>query len=192
MREIQVGPKPEDTVLLVKYQGNYYCMQSKCPHFGFPMIKGVLVGDKVICPLHNAGFSVQTGYPEQGPILDGLRTFPVRVENEKVVVSVPKVGWENKPERPPLGEWNIDRSKKMVIIGAGPAAISAAETMRAAGYKGFIYMVAKEEGKNGITQSCRMTGRCSVNSWIRPKSRNPSAALSTSSMMGSCSSGAQL
>jgi nitrite reductase/ring-hydroxylating ferredoxin subunit len=103
MREIQVGPKPEDTVLLVKYMGEYYCIQSKCPHFGYPMVKGVLSGDKVICPLHNAGFSIKSGYPEQGPTLDGLKTFPVEVENGKVRVSVPKVGWESKRERPPIG-----------------------------------------------------------------------------------------
>ena len=78
MKEIQVGPKPEDTVLVVKYQGEYYCTQGKCSHFGFPLAKGLLVGDKVLCPLHNAGFDIKTGHPEQGPIIDGLKTFPVK------------------------------------------------------------------------------------------------------------------
>lgn len=143
MKEIQVGAKPEDTVLLVKYNGEYYCVQSKCAHFGFPLAKGLLVGDKVICPLHNAGFDVRTGQPEQGPILDGLKTFPVVVKDGKVIVTVPKVGWETKPERGVLGEKNIDKSKRFVIIGAGPAAISAAETLRDSGYKGLIYLISK-------------------------------------------------
>lgn len=92
-KEIQVGPKPEDTVLVMKYQGQYYCTQSKCSHFGFSLAKGLLVGDKILCPLHNAGFDIKTGHPEQGPIIDGLKTFPVERKNGKVIVSVPKVGW---------------------------------------------------------------------------------------------------
>ena len=32
----------------------------------------------------------------------------------------------------------------MVIIGAGPAGYSAAETLRRSGYKGYIYLVTKE------------------------------------------------
>lgn len=67
------------------------------------MAKGLLVGDKVLCPLHNAGFSIKTGHPEQGPIIDGLKTFPVKVNNGKVLVSVPKTGWESKPTNPALG-----------------------------------------------------------------------------------------
>lgn len=145
MKEIQVGPKPEDTVLLVKHQDQYYCVQSKCSHFGFPLAKGLLVGDKVICPLHNAGFDVKTGLAEQGPILDGLKTFPVERRDGKVIVSVPKNGWDTKPQRPVLGENNVDKNKRYVIIGAGPAAISAAETLRDTGYNGLIYLVSKEK-----------------------------------------------
>jgi naphthalene 1,2-dioxygenase system ferredoxin subunit len=63
-----------------------------------------LVGDKVLCPLHNAGFDIKTGQPEQGPIIDGLKTFPVKKNNGKVVVSVPKIGWEAKPVKNTLGE----------------------------------------------------------------------------------------
>jgi len=56
-----VGPKPEDTILVINYQGTIYSIQSKCSHFGFNLAKGSLIGDKIICPLHNAGFSIKTG-----------------------------------------------------------------------------------------------------------------------------------
>lgn len=45
VRELLVGPKPEDTILVINYQGNIYSIQSKCSHFGFSLAKGVLVGD---------------------------------------------------------------------------------------------------------------------------------------------------
>lgn len=77
VREVQVGPKVEDTVLVIRYEGKLYCIQSKCSHFGFSLAKGLLLGDKIICPLHNAGFDIKTGQQEQGPVFDGLKTFPV-------------------------------------------------------------------------------------------------------------------
>eukprot|EP00178_Gracilaria_changii_P006133 TRINITY_DN20498_c0_g1_i1.p1 TRINITY_DN20498_c0_g1~~TRINITY_DN20498_c0_g1_i1.p1 ORF type:complete len:145 (-),score=0.39 TRINITY_DN20498_c0_g1_i1:585-1019(-) len=77
VREIQVGPELEDTILVVKYEGQIYSVQSKCSHFGFSLAKGIMIGDKLLCPLHNAGFSVKTGEAEQGPVFGGLKTFPV-------------------------------------------------------------------------------------------------------------------
>lgn len=70
--QVQVGPKEEDTVLVCKIDGVYYCVSNACPHFGFPLGKGPLFGDKIMCPLHNASFSVTTGYHEEGPIFNGL------------------------------------------------------------------------------------------------------------------------
>ena len=147
MKEVQVGPKIEDTVLVMRYQGKLYCTQSKCAHFGFALSKGLLVGDKLICPLHNAGFDIKTGKQDQGPVFDGLKTFPVeKTSDGKIKVTVPKVGWDSKPERRSLGESNVDKSKKIVIIGAGPTGLAAAETLRDSGYNGLIYMISKEKG----------------------------------------------
>ena len=58
-----------------------------------------MFGDKIICPLHNAGYSIKTGQADQGPVFNGLKTFPVERKNGKIIVSVPKMGWENAPER---------------------------------------------------------------------------------------------
>ena len=71
-KTIQVGPKDGDTVLLVKQDGKYFCVQNSCPHYGFPLNKGLLIGGLVVCPLHNATFDVKTGRVETGPIYDGL------------------------------------------------------------------------------------------------------------------------
>jgi thioredoxin reductase len=47
-----------------------------------------------------------------------------------------------------------------VIVGAGPAALSAAETLRNTGYKGYIYLVTKEKGKTINIQNCPMIELC--------------------------------
>jgi nitrite reductase/ring-hydroxylating ferredoxin subunit len=58
VRELLVGPKPDDTILVINYQGSIYSVQSKCSHFGFSLSKGTLFGNQILCPLHNAGFSI--------------------------------------------------------------------------------------------------------------------------------------
>lgn len=58
-------------------------------------------------------------------------------------MTVPKLGWETKPDRPALGVENVDKSHKIVIIGAGPTGLAAAETLRDSGYKGVIYLISK-------------------------------------------------
>jgi nitrite reductase/ring-hydroxylating ferredoxin subunit len=99
MKEVKVGPEDGDTVLVANVEGNFYCVSSKCTHFGFGLSKGVLIDDKVICPLHSASFSVITGYPESGPVLEGLNTYETRVENNKIIVRVPKSIPRKKPPR---------------------------------------------------------------------------------------------
>jgi nitrite reductase/ring-hydroxylating ferredoxin subunit len=98
VRELLVGPKPEDTILVINYQGSIYSIQSKCSHFGFSLAKGLLIGDEIICPLHNSGFSIETGESNQGPSFNGLKTFPVERVDGKIKVSIPKQGWGSIPD----------------------------------------------------------------------------------------------
>ncbi|CAD8059616.1 unnamed protein product [Paramecium primaurelia] len=90
MREVQVGPKKEDAVLVCKVDGQIYCVSNSCPHVGAPLSAGFLVGDKVKCPFHNASFSVKDGAHEEGPMFRGLQTFPVKQENGQLVIRVEK------------------------------------------------------------------------------------------------------
>ena len=48
MREVQVGPKKEDVVLVARVDGKYYCVQSTCPHFGLPLSKCKFVNELLI------------------------------------------------------------------------------------------------------------------------------------------------
>lgn len=61
----------------------------------------------------------------------------------KIKVSIPKEGWSSAPEYKEIGAENVNKNEKIVVIGAGVAALSAAETLRKAGYKGYIYLITK-------------------------------------------------
>jgi nitrite reductase/ring-hydroxylating ferredoxin subunit len=50
-----------------------------------------MADDKVVCPFHNAAFSILTGEPEHAPALDGLPVFEVIEKDGKVFVKIPPV-----------------------------------------------------------------------------------------------------
>ena len=103
-----------------------------------------MIDDKIICPLHNASFSVENGYPEQGPVLDGLPVFQVEKTFDgkhfvKIPDPLPGSGQVPKAKQDPTNETH------MVIVGGGPAGISAAETLRQAKFTGKITILSSEE-----------------------------------------------
>lgn len=130
--------------MVICYKGEIYSTQSKCSHFGFNLAKGLLIGDKIICPLHNAGFKITTGQEEQGPVFGGLKTFKVERKDGKIIVKVPQEGWAALPEarESPIKEFN--KNKKIVIVGGGAAALSAIDSLRQTGYDGLITVISKE------------------------------------------------
>lgn len=140
MKEVEVGTI---SVLLVRVDGKFYALGSKCTHFGAPLEDGVLHGCRLRCPWHQACFDVVTGDLEEPPALDALARFDVRVEGENVIVGVPE---DAKEERiPTMTKRNADAdSRTFVIIGTGGAGSAAAEALRQDGFQGRVVMVTKE------------------------------------------------
>lgn len=145
MRELTLTTDPKDVVLLTKIDGVHYCVQSKCPHVGAPLNKGLLFNDRVICPFHNAAFSVKTGYPEVGPVFDGLSTYQVIESEGKLTIIVEKKKL-NASQTVEMASYDPKKDKRRyVIVGAGPAALSCAETLRQSGFQGEIVMLGEEQ-----------------------------------------------
>jgi nitrite reductase/ring-hydroxylating ferredoxin subunit len=144
VREPQVGPSKDDVVLIIKFEDKYYCVQSSCPHAGLPLGKGALVGDKLICPFHNASFSVVSGYTEGGPSFDGLTHFSIEKHEDKLLIKVDKDRL-NKSTSLPMAKRNPNDHRRFVIVGGGPAALSCAETLRQSGYEGGITIITDED-----------------------------------------------
>lgn len=131
--------------MLVRLDGKYYCVSDKCPHFGAPMSTGPMYDDKVMCPWHNATFSVIDGKPDVGPMFNGLATFPVQVKDGQVHVKIAKDKL-NVGQVIHMSTHNPNNDKRrFVIIGGGVAGLSAAETLRQSGFEGEITILSKEE-----------------------------------------------
>ncbi|XP_045145602.1 apoptosis-inducing factor 3 isoform X3 [Echinops telfairi] len=142
MREVELG---WGKVLLVKEAGEFHALGHKCPHYGAPLVKGVLSRGRVRCPWHGACFNISTGDLEDFPGLDSLPKFQVKVEKEKVYVRASKQALQlqrrtkvmTKCISPSLGH---SGSTNVLIVGAGAAGLVCAETLRQEGFSDRIVL----------------------------------------------------
>ncbi|KAA0702031.1 Apoptosis-inducing factor 3 [Triplophysa tibetana] len=140
MKEVVIN---HHKILLVRNNGEFTAVGGLCTHYGAPLVKGALVGDRVRCPFHGACFNTKTGDIEEFPGLDCLPKYKVQVEDGKVYVTAAKK-MQNKRVKEMSGR-APEVSHTVVLIGGGPASLQCAETLRQNSYGGRIIIVSKDE-----------------------------------------------
>ena len=68
--------------------GRFGVVSNACNHVGGPLGEGRLDGDYIICPWHNWKFHRCTGKGEPGFEEDAVPSYPVKVENGRVLVDL--------------------------------------------------------------------------------------------------------
>ena len=143
MFALKVGNEDGDKILIAKYEGKIYALSNFCSHFGVPLAGSVLFDDKVICPAHNAAFSIISGIPEYAPAMNGLPTYEVYEENGKLYVKLPSNYKDSQIV--PMATRDETNKARIVIVGGGAAGLSAAETLRQSDYTGEIIILSDED-----------------------------------------------
>jgi naphthalene 1,2-dioxygenase system ferredoxin subunit len=64
--------------------GELYATDNVCTHGQARLCDGFLDGHEIECPLHQGKFDVRTGQPLCDPATEALRTYPVKIEGERV------------------------------------------------------------------------------------------------------------
>jgi NADPH-dependent 2,4-dienoyl-CoA reductase/sulfur reductase-like enzyme/nitrite reductase/ring-hydroxylating ferredoxin subunit len=129
------GHVGEEAVLLTRRGNEWFAIGAVCSHYNGPLPEGLMVGDTVRCPWHHACFSLRTGQALRPPALNDVPCWEVEQKGEMVFV---------RGKRPRSGAQLVSRSsalrspESVVIVGAGAAGNSAAETLRREGYQGPI------------------------------------------------------
>lgn len=140
MRQIAVE---DSQILLSKVDGKFYATGAFCTHYGAPLEKGIICGERVVCPWHNACFNVVAGQQQEPPGLDSLPTFPLRIEEEQVLVQLP----DEVPKERTLAmvKQNPKEELTYVVLGAGAAGTNAVEILRQKDFQGKIILISAEE-----------------------------------------------
>ncbi|HTL90573.1 MAG TPA: FAD-dependent oxidoreductase [Leptolyngbya sp.] len=138
--QVKVG---ETDVLLLRLNDRFHAIGAFCTHKGAPLVKGVVSGDHIVCPWHNACFNFATGDQQEPPGLDSLPCYEVRIEGNDVIVSVPE--YASGKRLPDMAEYDPEKDQRtFIILGTGAAGTHAAETLRVAGYRGRIVMISRD------------------------------------------------
>ena len=127
----------DGTALLLLREGEtVHALGATCPHAGGKLAEGVRRGDRIVCPWHKATFCIHTGAVLEPPAVDPLPRYAVRIEGQRVLVTLPAA--DSAGSAPPAD------GRCFVIVGAGAAGAVAAQTLREVGFGGRVVMLDRE------------------------------------------------
>lgn len=134
-------------LLVANINGTLYCASNSCSHYSAPLHTGsASSAPSVYCPWHAAEFCLRTGKPLQGPGLNSIAVYPIKVVEGtgRVIATVPED--DEYPSRvpAPMARRDPKNPETIGIVGGGAAALAAAETLRQEGYTGRIVILTDE------------------------------------------------
>lgn len=69
-------------------EGEVFATDNLCTHGAARMSDGFLEGREIECPLHQGRFDVCTGKAMCAPLTENIRTYPVKIENLRVMLKL--------------------------------------------------------------------------------------------------------
>ena len=68
--------------------GDWYATDGLCTHERVHLADGLVMGDIIECPKHNGRFDYRTGQAKGAPVCVNLKSYPVRVDGDAVLIDV--------------------------------------------------------------------------------------------------------
>ena len=69
--------------------GDVYAVKDMCTHEEWPLSDGWVEDTEIECSLHGSRFDLASGNPDSPPALVPVRTYPVQVVGDDVLVDLP-------------------------------------------------------------------------------------------------------
>ena len=132
-----VGHVDGKPVIVLRTKAGLRAVGGRCSHYGGPLGDGLSDGEHIHCPWHHAIFDLATGEAVGAPALNPIPVYMATEREGRVYVSGP-VDSPTEVRSPPSSPQSV------VIIGAGAAGATAAETLRRYGYTNPIALIGDE------------------------------------------------
>ncbi|WP_062291946.1 non-heme iron oxygenase ferredoxin subunit [Demequina phytophila] len=89
LAELTVADGSDIPVAIVRSDdGDFYAIDDLCTHGEVSLSEGDVDGCHVECWAHGSRFDVRTGEPDELPAITPVKTYPTRVDGERVLVDV--------------------------------------------------------------------------------------------------------
>jgi 3-phenylpropionate/trans-cinnamate dioxygenase ferredoxin subunit len=66
----------------------YFATDGLCTHENVSLAGGLVMGTTIECPKHNGRFDFRTGTALSPPACVNLKTYPVRVEGDRILIAI--------------------------------------------------------------------------------------------------------
>jgi NAD(P)H-dependent nitrite reductase small subunit len=80
--------KGQNPIAVFRVGDEFFATDDTCTHAKFSLSEGYIEGDEVVCALHEARFCLRTGRVLSPPATVPLRTYPVKIEGDDVMVEM--------------------------------------------------------------------------------------------------------
>lgn len=68
--------------------GEFFATDGLCTHENVHLAGGLVMDYVIECPKHNGQFDYRTGEAMRAPVCVNLKTYPVKVEGDRVLIEV--------------------------------------------------------------------------------------------------------
>ena len=76
------------TYCVYKLEDGYYATDGLCTHETVHLEDGLVIDDEIECPMHQGIFKIKTGKAIGPPACVDLKTYPVKVDNGKILINI--------------------------------------------------------------------------------------------------------
>ena len=136
-----LGHAGGEPVMLVRRGDDVLAIGATCTHYSGSLAGGLVVGDRLVCPLHHACFDLRSG-EASAPAFLPVSCWVVERRGEDLFVT-----GKRSPIRraAPASQEGQVLPRNVVLLGGGAAAHAAAETLRREGHEGGITIVTADD-----------------------------------------------
>lgn len=78
----------QDEIALFKLDDGIYAIEGVCTHGAARLADGYVEGDLIECPQHAGAFEIKSGKAVTPPCVVDVKTYPVKIDGETVLVGV--------------------------------------------------------------------------------------------------------
>ena len=78
----------DKTFCIYKLEDGFYATDGICTHEAVHLEDGLVMDDEIECPMHKGAFNIKSGKAISPPACDDLKTYPVKVEENKIYIQI--------------------------------------------------------------------------------------------------------
>ena len=76
------------TYCIYKLEDGFFATDGFCTHEAVHLEDGLVIDDEIECPMHQGTFNIKTGKAISPPACEDLKTYPVKVDNGKILIKI--------------------------------------------------------------------------------------------------------